>query len=226
MLENLEVARALSRRYRHRSVDPADLEQVAYVGLVRAVERYDPTRGTDFLSFAVPTISGELKRHFRDRGWYVRPPRRITELQAGISRATEELSQSLGRSPRAREVAEALGCPEEDVIEALACDGAFAPSSLDVPVGHDGTLTLGATLAADEHDIEQCETRMVLGPAVRSLSPRDRRIIELRFFEGCTQEQIGREIGVTQMQVSRLLGRILADLRRALVGDPDSPAGE
>jgi RNA polymerase sigma-B factor len=216
VVANMGVARGLAARYRNRGIPLADLEQVACEGLVKAVARFDPDRDKDFLSFAVPTIRGELKRHFRDYGWAVRPPRRIQELQGKIATATQDLSQRLGRSPKPREVATALHCPEEEVIEALACDGAFIPASLDMPAGDGATTTLGDYLADDNAEAGRAEARIVLGPAVRALGERDRLIVELRFFHGWTQQQIAEKIGVTQMQVSRLLNRIIADLRTAI----------
>ncbi len=213
---NMGVARAIAHRYRRRGLAEDDLEQAAYVGLVKAVNGFDPAHERDFLSYAVPTVAGEVKRFFRDFGWSVRPPRRVQELQGGIARSSNELTQSLGRSPTPAEVAADLGVDVESVIEALAADGAFTPASLDVPVGEDGTATLGDLMPADETGFSSAEARVVLGPIVRALSTRDRRILELRFFEGWTQEQIARDIGVTQMQVSRLLSRILRDLRSEL----------
>jgi RNA polymerase sigma-B factor len=213
---NMGVARAIAHRYRRRGLAEDDLEQAAYVGLVKAVNGFDPVHERDFLSYAVPTVAGEVKRFFRDFGWSVRPPRRVQELQGGIAKASSDLTQSLGRSPKPTEVAANLGVDVESVIEALAADGAFTPASLDVPVGEDGTATLGDLMPADESGFTSAEARVVLGPLVRALSERDRRILELRFFEGWTQEQIARDIGVTQMQVSRLLSRILRDLRSEL----------
>lgn len=210
---NMGVARAIALRYRGRGISEEDLLQASYVGLVKAAQGYDPSFERDFLSYAVPTVSGEVKRYFRDFGWTVRPPRRIQELQGQISRVSAELSQSLGRSPRPSEVAEYLDLDVDSVIEALAADGAFTPASLDVPVGEDGSSSLGEMLGADDADMGRAEARILLGPAVRGLKPRDRRILELRFFHGWTQEQIAKDIGVTQMQVSRLLSRILSDLR-------------
>jgi RNA polymerase sigma-B factor len=218
---NMGVARAIAHRYRRRGLAEDDLEQAAYVGLVKAVNGFDPIHERDFLSYAVPTIAGEVKRFFRDFGWSVRPPRRVQELQGGIAKSSNELTQSLGRSPTPAEVAADLGIDVEAVIEALAADGAFTPASLDVPVGEDGAATLGDLMSADEEGFATAEARVVLGPLVRALSARDRRILELRFFEGWTQEQIARDIGVTQMQVSRLLSRILRDLRSEL-----TPASE
>src|SRR4051812_801319 len=213
---NMGVARAIAHRYRQRGLAEDDLVQAAYVGLVKAVNGFDPSHERDFLSYAVPTVTGEVKRYFRDFGWAVRPPRRVQELQGSIAKTSSELTQRLGRSPRPSEVAQELGLDVESVIEALAADGAFTPASLDVPVGEDGSATLGDLMPHDDTDFGSAEARVMLGPAVRKLAPRDRRILELRFFEGWTQEQIAKDIGVTQMQVSRLLSRILKDLREEL----------
>lgn len=214
---NMGVARAIAHRYRQRGLAEDDLVQAAYVGLVKAVNGFDPSHERDFLSYAVPTVTGEVKRYFRDFGWAVRPPRRVQELQGSIAKLSSELTQRLGRSPRPSEVAAKLGIDVESVIEALAADGAFTPASLDVPVGEDGAATLGDLMPDEGVEFASAEARVVLGPAVRSLAPRDRRILELRFFQGWTQEQIAQDIGVTQMQVSRLLSRILKDLRTELV---------
>lgn len=228
---NMGVARAIATRYRDRGMRTEDLVQVAYLGLVKAVRGFDPDYGRDFLSYAVPTITGEVKRYFRDHGWTVRPPRRIQELQAEVARVSHELSQALGHSPTAVEVADELGVDADQVIEALGADGCFTPSSLDVPVGEDGAATLGDLLDDGEGDREQAavDARVALAPVVRRLAERDRRILQLRFFSGWTQQQIASDIGVTQMQVSRLLSRILADLRRQLAstpagGDASTPA--
>jgi RNA polymerase sigma-B factor len=213
---NMGVARAIAARYRDRGIGKDDLMQAAYVGLVKAVQGFDPSYERDFLSYAVPTVTGEVKRYFRDYGWTVRPPRRVQELQAQISRASGELSQTLHRSPKPSEVAEFLSVDVDSVIEALAADGCFTPASLDVPVGEDGSTSLGELLGGDDADLGRAEARILLAPAVRRLGERDRRILELRFFHGWTQEQIAGDIGVTQMQVSRLLARILSDLRAEL----------
>jgi RNA polymerase sigma-B factor len=213
---NMGVARAIAARYRDRGIAKDDLLQAAYVGLVKAVQGFDPSFERDFLSYAVPTVTGEVKRYFRDFGWTVRPPRRVQELQAQISRASAELFQNLHRSPKPSEVAEYLSIDVDSVIEALAADGCFTPASLDVPVGEDGSSSLGELIGGDDADLGRAEARILLAPAVRRLKPRDRRILELRFFHGWTQEQIAKDIGVTQMQVSRLLARILSDLRAEL----------
>ncbi len=213
---NMGVARAIAHRYRQRGLNLDDLVQVAYVGLVKAVNGFDLDHERDFLSYAVPTVSGEVKRYFRDFGWTVRPPRRVQELQGQIAKASNDLSQRLGRSPRPSEVAAELGVEVDAVIEALAADGCFTPSSLDVPVGEDGSATLGQLVRDEQEDFGGAEARVMLAPAVRRLGERDRRILELRFFRGWTQEQIASDIGVTQMQVSRLLSRILQELRNEL----------
>jgi RNA polymerase sigma-B factor len=217
VLLNRGVAHAIASRYRSRGVAEEDLQQVACLALVKAANGYDPEAGHDFLSYAVPTIRGEVKRYFRDHGWAVRPTRRIQELQSRISMAENDLSFALGRSPRISELAEHLDECIEDITEALATDGCFTPASLDRPVGHeDESATLGDLLGGEDGDRDALEARVILGPVVRRLGDRDRRILMLRFFKGWTQQEIAQDIGVTQMQVSRLLSRILRDLREQL----------
>ena len=223
---NMGVARTVAGRYFHRGIDEDDLVQVAYMALTRAARDFDTRRHQDFLSYAVPTIRGELKKHFRDQGWMVRPPRRVQEAQARITRAEAALSQELGRPARPSELAEHLDMDLDDVIEALAADGCFAPSSLDRPVATDGD-TSGVALVDFLGEADQAapaaEARVVLGPVVRELKPRDRRIVYLRFFEQRSQQEIADEIGVTQMQVSRLLARILRDLRKEITSSSPAP---
>ncbi|MDX6302699.1 MAG: polymerase sigma-B factor [Nocardioidaceae bacterium] len=219
---HMSVATAIAARYRTRGIASEDLQQVACLALVKAANGYDPEVGNDFLSYAVPTIRGEIKRHFRDLGWMVRPPRRIQELQARITAADAELSQSLGRSPRPSEVAAHLDESLEDVNEALATVGCFTPSSLDRPAGENGTMAISDLLGGEDAAQGAVEARAMLAPVVRRLSDRDRRILLLRFFRGWTQQEIAEDIGVTQMQVSRLLTRIMADLRRGLEGSTES----
>jgi RNA polymerase sigma-B factor len=221
---HLDLAHAEAARYRSRGIPLDDLRQVAALALTKAARGFDVHAGHDFLSYAVPTIRGELRKHFRDHGWMIRPPRRIQELQARINVADGELSRKLGRSPRPAEIAEHLGENPESVIEALASDGCFIPASLDHPAGGDGATTLGELLAGEDQEHDASEARLMLGPVVRRLSPRDRQILDLRFYEGLTQREIAAKIGVTQMQVSRLLTRILGQLRSE-VGDIKSSAG-
>ncbi|MCP3421855.1 sigma-70 family RNA polymerase sigma factor [Nocardioides pinisoli] len=212
---NAAVARSMASRYRNRGIDLDDLEQVALLGLTKAAQRFDPAAGHDFLSFAVPTIRGELRRHFRDSGWMVRPPRRVQDLQTRIASAQEELEAQLGRSPRPSEVATHL---EEDisaVVEALAADGCFTPTSLDAPVA-DGSSALGDLLGDEDRALAQAEAKVMLDPLMRGLTARDRRIVRLRYFHEQTQQEIADAVGLTQAQVSRVLTRILADLRAGL----------
>lgn len=213
---NMKVAESIAARYRRRGVPDDDLGQVAYLGLVKAAQGFDPDSSHDFLSYAVPTIRGEVRRHFRDRAWTVRPPRRLQELQARISTANEELWQELERSPRPSEVAAHIGVSEDDVVEALAANGCFTPTSLDVPLGQGDGGVLGDVLPDEDDGVEAAEARAMLSSALTTLGERDRRILYLRFFRQWTQSEIAADIGVTQMQVSRLLSRILGDLRTSL----------
>jgi RNA polymerase sigma-B factor len=216
---NAAVARSMASRYRNRGIDLDDLEQVALLGLTKAAQRFDPSAGHDFLSFAVPTVRGELRRHFRDVGWTVRPPRRVQDLQAKIARAQDQLESRLGRSPRPSEIAEHLDEQLCDVVEALAADGCFTPTSLDATVS-DGSSTLGDLLGGEDRALAHVEAKVMLDPLVRGLSRRDQRILRLRFYDGLTQQEIAAEVGLTQAQVSRVLARILADLRADLIEHP------
>jgi RNA polymerase sigma-B factor len=172
--------------------------------------------GAEFLSYAVVTMKGEVKRQFRDFAWMVRPPRPVQKLQADVSKAQEALTQELGRAPRFTEVAARLDVPEDLVVEALSADGCYAPTSLDAPVGAEGAGPLGELLPADDSAMGEAEARIMLAPAVRSLPEREREILYLRFFKQQTQAQIAIETGLTQMQVSRLLARVLVQLRGRL----------
>lgn len=215
-LLNMDMARSIASRYWGRSEPSDDLVQVAYVGLMKAVRGYDPDRGDDFRSYAIPTIAGEVKRHFRDKSWTVKAPRWIQELQADIAAVSDGLTQELQRTPRPDELAARLNVPVGNVNEALAADGCFNPTSIDGrgPTGQG--YAMSERLGDDDHDLELTEIRAALGPMVRQLSERDRRILALRFFKGWTQSEIAAELDVTQMQVSRLLSRILTQLRNQL----------
>jgi RNA polymerase sigma-B factor len=223
---NMPVADSVVSRYRSRGIATEDLRQVAYLALTKAARRFDPHAGHDFLSFCVPTIRGEVRRYFRDKGWMVRPPRRIQELQQRITRARSDLSASLGRPPSTEQLALHLDEQPADVREALDGHGCFTPNSLDRPVGDEGGATLGELIQTEDDDRSAAEARVALAPVVRRLNRRDRHILKLRFFEGLTQREIADDIGVTQMQVSRLLTRIFRDLREDLgsVNDSDAPA--
>ncbi len=221
---NMGVARAIAHRYRNRGVAEEDLEQVAYLALVRAAQKFDLSQHADFLSYAVPTIRGELKKHFRDHGWAVRPPRRIQELQARIASARQELYQSLGRSPRPSDIAGHLGEDVHEIVDALATEGCFRPTSLDQPLNlEDGTASLGDLIGDDDLGQEAAEARAMLARVIHRLSERDRHIIRLRYFEQFTQQEIADDIGVTQMHISRLLNRIHGDLRGAMTEDREPP---
>jgi RNA polymerase sigma-B factor len=214
---NLQMASDATRRFRDRSVPDEDIEQVAFLGLVKAVQGFDPARGHDFLSFAIPTIRGEVRRYFRDHGWTVRPTRAVQEAQRKIIASEAILYQELGRAPRPSEIAEHLGLDRELVVEALGASGCFTPTSLDAPVhDDDAAATIGTTLSYVDEEYDLAEARVMLQPLLSKLSRRDRLIVELRFVRGLTQAEIGAEIGVTQMQVSRLLARILERLRDEL----------
>ena len=215
VLINRGVAESVAMRYRGRGVATEDLYQVAYEGLTKAVQRFDAEMRKDLLTFAVPTIRGELQRYFRDLGWTVRPPRRIQELQGRANQAFARLSQDLGREPTPAEVAEELGISTKDYRDSEAALGCFTPTSLDQPAG-ESTATVGDLIVEDDDSQEASEARVMLAPVVRDLSERDRRILYLRFFEDRTQSEIGEDLGVTQMQVSRLLSRILGDMRQEL----------
>src|SRR5690349_3034761 len=212
---NVPVATSIALRYRSRGEAMEDLVQAAHLGLVKAVNGFDPERGRDFLAYAVPTISGEVKRHFRDQGWDIRPPRRIQELRADVERASGELTQALGRSPRLSEIAEHLGAKEEEVVECVASADLYHVHSLDAPVGGVEELPVSETIGDVDPMIDQIDDVLSVRPLVDRLTPRERRILALRFYSDWTQQQIADEVGVTQMQISRVLGNTLKRLREA-----------
>lgn len=218
---NIPVAHALAGRYRNRGQNADELEQVACLALTRAVQGFDPELGDDLLVFAVPTILGELKRYFRSSNWAVRPPRRIQEIRPRIAAADEELTQSLGRSPSPSEIARELDCSTEDVEEAISCADLAHATSLDQPASESGS-PLADLLPDSEAGFEHSEAVAMLAPACRRLKVRDRLILRMRFYDQLTQQQIADELGVTQVQVSRLLARIFNDLRQSVTGSPGS----
>jgi RNA polymerase sigma-B factor len=210
---NMGVAEALARRYRDRGVAADDLQQVAFLALVKAANGFDTARaGTDFLTYAVPTIRGELRKHFRDHGWMVRPPRRIQELQTMVHKASEEVTRTLQRSPRPSDLAAHLEVEESEIIEALSADGCFTPFSLDHPQAS-GSGAWGDNEGAEDPGHLAAEAQLILAPLLKGLKERDRLLVRRRFYDGWTQRQIGAELGISQMQVSRHLTRILAALR-------------
>lgn len=209
---NMQIAVDVARRYRARGIATEDLEQVAYLGLVKAARGFDPERANDFLSYAVPTIRGEVRRYFRDHGWTVRPPRTVQQAQARITAVESDLCQELGRSPRPSEIAARLELDLDLVVEALGANGCFAPTSLDASLG-DGDGGIGERLGEDDESFASAEARVALKPLMEHLSQRERVMLEMRFFQGATQSEIGEVLGITQMQVSRLLSALLARLR-------------
>jgi len=216
---NMQVAGDVARRYRSRGVSSDDLEQVAFLGLVKAVRGFDPTRATDFLSYAVPTIRGEVRRYFRDHGWVVRPPRTVQQAQSRITAVESDLCQELGRAPRPSEIAARLDLDLDLVVEALGANGCFAPTSLDSTPA-EGESAIGDRLGHDDASFDSAEARIALKPLLSHLDRRERIMLEMRFFKGATQSEIGAVLGITQMQVSRLLSALLARLRDELGGVP------
>lgn len=219
---HLPLAEHIAQRFSGRGVAKEDLVQVATVGLINAVDRFDASRGADFLSFAVPTVMGEVRRHFRDSGWLVRVPRRLKELHLSISGASTELAQRLGRAPTPSEVAAHLGISQDDVYEGLEAGNAYHSMSLDeVLSGDTENLALGDTLGAEDSGLEGVENHEALLPLIQELPERERRILGLRFVHNMTQTQIAERIGVSQMHVSRLLARTLERLREGLTEQHD-----
>ncbi|WP_110208739.1 RNA polymerase sigma factor SigF [Nocardioides daejeonensis] len=206
-----------ARRFRNRGEPYEDLVQVGTIGLIKAVDRFDLERGVEFSTYATPTIIGEIKRYFRDKGWAIRVPRRLQELRMRISSTTAELTQSLGRSPTASELAEAIGCSVEDVVDGLESGNAYSTLSLDAgDSSEDGALTMLDTLGVEDDGLEHVELRESLKPLLAALPPREKNILMLRFFKNMTQSQIATEVGISQMHVSRLLTRTIAHLREAM----------
>lgn len=214
---HLPLVEHLARRFRNRGEPLDDLTQVATIGLIKSVDRFDPDRGVEFSTYATPTVVGEIKRHFRDKGWAVRVPRRLQELRLSLTTATAELSQQHGRSPTVHELAERLGISEEEVLEGLESANAYSTLSLDVPDTDDESPAVADTLGSEDEALEGVEYRESLKPLLEGLPPREKRILLLRFFGNMTQSQIAQEVGISQMHVSRLLARTLAQLRDKLL---------
>ncbi|UWP87288.1 RNA polymerase sigma factor SigF [Dactylosporangium fulvum] len=220
----IPLAEYLARRFRNRGEQFDDLVQVANLGLIKSVDGYDPTRGAAFTSYAIPMIVGELKRHFRDKGWDVRVPRRLQELRLEISKVSGDLAQDLGRSPTVADLAARLEVSEEEIIEGLDCGQAYRALSLDAPAG-DGTdpgaAGLGDLLGGEDPDMRNVENREALRPLLAKLPEREQKIIAMRFHGNLTQSQIATELGISQMHVSRLLAGALRTLRSELTALTD-----
>jgi RNA polymerase sigma-B factor len=220
----LPVAKNIARRYAHRGEPLEDLVQVATMGLINAIDRYDPDRGHHFLGYAIPTITGEVRRHFRDKAWSVRVPRRLKELHLAINKVTGELYHELGHAPRPSEIAARLGASIDEVLEALEVSPAYHADSLDeMRVAEDDGPTLGDRLGETDGRYEQFVNSHALAPYLAALPAREHDILIMRFFEEMTQSQIAERLGISQMHVSRLLATILAGLRDAVEDDRPRP---
>jgi RNA polymerase sigma-B factor len=220
----MSLVRSLSRRYSYRGEQIEDLVQIGAIGLIKAIDRFDLERGVELTTYATPNIIGEIKRHFRDKRWSVRVPRGLQELNVQLSRLVEQLTVQLARSPTIPELAKAAGVEEEEVLEALESGRAYASLSLSVRSGggDDEDLDPLESLGTEEHQYEVSEDRAVLAPGFKALGERERRILQLRFFEGLTQSQIAQQIGISQMHVSRLIRRSLEKIRETIAEDAES----
>lgn len=213
LIELMPLVRALASRYAGRGEPLEDLVQVGALGLVKAVDRFDVDRGVEFSSYAVPTIVGEIRRHFRDKAWAMHVPRRIKELSVRLSRVLDDLTTELGRSPTVAELAEAAGAEEEEVIDALDSAHAYSTRSLHAPFEEGGDDSLAEKLGDEELGYRDVEDGSIIATGLDALDERERRIVELRFFDEMTQSQIAAEVGISQMHVSRLLRRALVKMR-------------
>jgi RNA polymerase sigma-B factor len=211
---HLGLAEYLARRFNNRGEPLDDLVQVASTGLIKAVDRFEPERGLEFSTYATHTIVGELKRHFRDKGWAVRVPRRMQELHLRLSSLVSTLNQDLGRAPTVAEMAQAAGVSEEEVLEAMEAGQAYRFTSLDAPVPGEDAGSLATSLGEEDEGMVDVEHRVALSPLIAKLPARQQKILHLRFFEGLTQSEIASRLGISQMHVSRLLARSLAQLRQ------------
>jgi RNA polymerase sigma-B factor len=213
---HLGLVEYLARRFAGRGELLDDLIQVGTIGLLKAVDRFDPEREVEFSTYATPTIVGELKRHFRDKGWAVRVPRRLQELNLQLAKVVSELSQRLGHSPTVAEIAEAAGTTEEEILEAMDSAHAYSLVSLDAGGGGDDGPSFHEQLGTEDDMLDTLEYRASLTPLLEQLPPRERHMLYLRFFKGLTQSQIADQLGISQMHVSRLLAKTLTQLREGL----------
>ena len=220
----MSLVRSLARRYSYRGEQLEDLVQIGAIGLIKAIDRFDLERGVELTTYATPNIIGEIKRHFRDKGWAVRVPRGLQELNVQLSRLVEQLTVQLARSPTIPELAKAAGVEEEEVLEALESGRAYTSLSLSVGGGggDDDDLDPLESLGTEEHQYEVSEDRAVLAPGFKALDERERKILQLRFFDGLTQSQIAQQVGISQMHVSRLIRRSLEKIRETIAADEES----
>ncbi len=221
----MALVRSLARRYSYRGEQLEDLVQIGAIGLIKAIDRFDLDRGVELTTYATPNIIGEIKRHFRDKGWSVRVPRGLQELNVQLSRLVESQTVELGRSPTIPELAKAAGVEEEAVLEALESGRAYSSLSLSTGGGGgdgDEDLDPMESIGTEEHEFEVSEDRAVLAPGFRVLDERERKILQLRFFDGLTQSQIAQQVGISQMHVSRLIRRSLEKIRNEIAADETS----
>jgi RNA polymerase sigma-B factor len=221
----MSLVRSLARRYSYRGEQFEDLVQIGAIGLIKAIDRFDLERGVELTTYATPNIIGEIKRHFRDKGWSVRVPRGLQELNVQLSRLMDQLTVQLSRSPTIPELAKASGSTEEEVLEALESGRAYSSLSLSTGGGTEDGEELDPleSLGEVEHQYEVSEDRAVLAPGFKVLDPRERQILHLRFFEGLTQSQIAQQVGISQMHVSRLIRRALEKIRAEIAADELDP---
>ena len=221
----MSLVRSLARRYSYRGEQLEDLVQIGAIGLINAIDRFDLDRGVELTTYATPNIIGEIKRHFRDKGWSVRVPRGLQELNVQLSRLMEQLTVQLSRSPTIPELAKASGSTEEEVLEALESGRAYSSLSLSTGGGDgDDDLDPLESIGSEEHQYEVSEDRAVLAPGFRALDERERKILQLRFFDGLTQSQIAQQVGISQMHVSRLIRRALEKIRDEIASDEETGA--
>jgi RNA polymerase sigma-B factor len=222
----MSLVRSLARRYSYRGEQFEDLVQIGAIGLIKAIDRFDLERGVELTTYATPNIIGEIKRHFRDKGWSVRVPRGLQELNVQLSRLMDQLTVQLSRSPTIPELAKASGSTEEEVLEALESGRAYSSLSLSSGGGADGEEDLDPleSIGTEEHQYEVSEDRAVLAPGFRALDERERKILQLRFFDGLTQSQIAAHVGISQMHVSRLIRRSLEKIRAEIASDEEPSA--
>lgn len=221
VMSHLNLVRFIANKFKNRGEPIDDLIQVGYLGLLKAIDRFDPSRGLEFTTFATPTIMGEIKRHFRDKGWSVRVPRRLQELSAKVNQATDTLTSQLQRSPTIAEIADYLDATVDEVLEAMESSSAYSSVSLEAPSGSDDddTPSVIDRYATEDSDLAFTDDRIIIEEALASFSPRERDVIEMRFLKGMTQIEIAEKLGISQVQVSRLLRRTLKKIQDKI--DPE-----
>ena len=221
VMSHLNLVRFIANKFKNRGEPIDDLIQVGYLGLLKAIDRFDPSRGLEFTTFATPTIMGEIKRHFRDKGWSVRVPRRLQELSAKVPQATDTLTSQLQRSPTIAEIADYLDATVDEVLEAMESSSAYSSVSLEAPSGadDDDTPSVIDRYATEDSDLAFTDDRIIIEEALASFSPRERDVIEMRFLKGMTQIEIAEKLGISQVQVSRLLRRTLKKIQDKI--DPE-----